>query len=142
MSQRTDGGPASKQAQRYISGMPNYGDGQELANLQASAPMAQTGVQAKSLAPSQVAQAASQGGQQQAMPQQQVVPLTAPTQRPDEPVTAGAASGPGPGVAALNLQSPDIAQYQTAKQGIQALASNPTASPALKALAQKFSQGY
>lgn len=39
---RTDGGPASKQAQRYISGMPNYGDGQELSDLQASAPMAAT----------------------------------------------------------------------------------------------------
>ena len=42
MSQRTDGGPASKQAQRYISGMPNYGDGQQLMDLQASAPMAST----------------------------------------------------------------------------------------------------
>ena len=39
MSRRTDGGPASKQATRYISGMPNYGDGQELQSLQASAPM-------------------------------------------------------------------------------------------------------
>ena len=42
LSQRTDGGVASKQAQRYMSGMPNYGDGQELANLQAQAPLAAT----------------------------------------------------------------------------------------------------
>ena len=39
LSRRTDGGVASKQAQRYISGMPNYGDGQDMANLQAQAPV-------------------------------------------------------------------------------------------------------
>jgi hypothetical protein len=121
--------------------MPSYGDGQDLVNLQAQAPMGATPNPGKPMAPSQVAAAAAQGGQQP-MQQQQVTPLLADTQRPAEPVTTGAASGPGAGPSVLNLQAPDIAQYQTAKQGIQALASNPTASPALKALAQKFSQGY
>ena len=39
-SRRTDGGTASKQAIRYVSGMPNYGDAQALMDMQASAPMA------------------------------------------------------------------------------------------------------
>jgi hypothetical protein len=42
LSQRTDGGPASKQAVRYASGMPNYGDGQDFLDIQSSAPMAET----------------------------------------------------------------------------------------------------
>jgi len=143
LSQRTDGGPASKQAQRYISGMPNYGDGQELALLQQQAPLSSSPAP-KPATPAQVRNAAQQSaptaqGAGQAQP---VVPLLADTQRPNEPVTAGAAAGPGVGPAALNLQSPDIAQYQTAKQGIQSMASNPQASPALKALAARFNQGY
>jgi hypothetical protein len=141
LSQRTDGGPASKQAQRYISGMPNYGDGQDLALLQKQAPMSAS-PSPKAATPAQVRNAVSQGQQQQGQPQQQITPLFAPTQRPDEPVTAGADSGPGPGSAALNLPSPDIAQYQTAKQGIQSMASNPNSSPALKALAARFNQVY
>jgi hypothetical protein len=32
-----------------------------------------------------------------------VTPLTAPTERPDEPLTAGMDFGPGPGSEALNL---------------------------------------
>jgi hypothetical protein len=93
MSQRTDGGPASKQAIRYISGMPNYGDGQELANLQAAAPMSASGTPASQ--PAQVS-----GGEP--AQQSQVIPIDAPTQRPGEPVTAGAASGPGPGPEVLH----------------------------------------
>jgi len=42
-----------------------------------------------------------------AMPQ--ITPLDAPTERPDEPVTAGAPSGPGPGPEALGLSSKTIA---------------------------------
>jgi len=140
LSQRTDGGPASKQALRYVAGMPNYGDAQSLMDMQASAPMAQTNNPPKS-APASSMQP-QQGGQQMAQPRPQITPLTAPTQRPDEPVTAGSPMGPGPGPEALNMPSPDIAQYQTAKQGIQALASTPNASPALKALAQRFNQVF
>jgi len=42
LSRRTDGGPGSKQAQRYIAGMPNYGDGQDMMQIQGGAPMAAT----------------------------------------------------------------------------------------------------
>jgi hypothetical protein len=96
MSRRTDGGPASKQAQRYISGMPNYGDGQQLMDLQASAPMAKTAT------PS--AQPLPMGEMGQAQ-QPSVIPIDAPSQRPNEPVTSGAAMGAGPGPEALNTPS-------------------------------------
>ena len=137
MSQRTDGGPASKQAQRYISGMPNYGDGQQLMDLQASAPMASTpGPKAPSK--TAITQAAQTAGPMQAMqPQAPLTPLSAPTQRPNEPVMTGVNAGAGLGASALGPQQ-DQVNYQNAKQYLQSMASNPTASPALKAIASRF----
>jgi len=84
LSQRTDGQPA-----RYASGMP-YGDGQDFYDIQTSAPMASTDNVA---AGKRVARRSSQGVAGTAP----VTPLFAPTERPEEPVTAGAAMGPGPG---------------------------------------------
>ena len=81
MSQRTDGGPAKP---TYVSGMP-YGEGQDFYDLQSSAPL---GAEA---AKPRRARGASQGGVP--LP----TPLFSPTQRPDEPVTAGAPIGPGAG---------------------------------------------
>ena len=134
MSRRTDGGVASKQAQRYISGMPNYGDGQDLANLQAQAPMSASGVHAQKMTPSQIAQAASNGQSQQA--QMPVTPLSAPTQRPNEPVTAGSPLGAGPGPEALGIHpAQTIPTGQSAKSLVQTLASHPDASPELQQLA-------
>ena len=128
LSQRTDGGPASKQAMRYVSGMPNYGDGTDMMQIQSGAPMAAT-PSPQPTSPAQMAQAA----QQQSQP---VTPLTAPTQRPNEPVTAGAASGPGVGPEALGIQPGQTIQpAQSAKQTVQALASHPDAGPELQALA-------
>ena len=136
LSQRTDGGAASKQALRYVSGMPNYGDGQELMDMQKSAPMAQTNNPAVSQA--QVNQAA-QGQQQQAPAQQNIVPLSAPTQRPNEPVTTGAASGPGFGPSILGIQPGQGMQTGlSAKSVVQGLASNPDASPELQRLASNL----
>lgn len=86
MSKRTDGGPA--QPMRYMAG-GDYGDGQAMMDLQRSAPM--------SASPQPQTRAQSAG--QQAGPS--VVPLGAPTQRPDEPVTAGSPMGDGPGPEAL-----------------------------------------
>lgn len=68
MSQRTDGGPADQKA-RWIP-QDQYGGATELMGIQRGAPM-------------------------EASPEP--VPLHAPTQYPHEPVTAGAARGPGPG---------------------------------------------
>lgn len=89
MSQRTDGGPAKP---TYVAGMP-YGEGQDFYDLQSSAPL---GAEA---AKPRRARGASQGG----------VPLPTPlfsaTQRPDEPVTAGAPFGPGAGPAPAAMPS-------------------------------------
>jgi len=136
LSRRTDGGVASKQAQRYISGMPNYGDGQEMANLQAQAPMSASSIQGQKMTPSQVAQAASNGQSQGQAQQMPVTPLTAPTQRPNEPVTAGSPLGAGPGPEALGIHPSQVMQGgQSAKSLVQTLASHPDASPELQQLA-------
>lgn len=133
-STRTDGGIASKQAQRYISGMPNYGDGQQVMDIQGGAPMA-----AAPAAPA-LPLTSSAGNGQSVQPA--VTSLTAPTQRPFEPVTAGSPLGAGPGPEALNLGAPDITQYQTVREGLQAYAAHPDASPAAKYLAQRINQVY
>ena len=87
LSQRTDGGPADSQAAQYVSGLP-YGEGQAFMATQQAAPMAASGM----------------------MPEPApVVPFNAPTQRPDEPVTAGADAGPGPGMSSLGLGAKDAA---------------------------------
>lgn len=74
MSKRTDLN-VSKQPARYISGMP-YGQGQATYEQQTAAPMAVN----------PLAEVASE-----------VTPITAATQRADEPVTAGIDMGAGPG---------------------------------------------
>jgi len=73
MSQRTDGGPASKQAARYMAG-GEYGDG-GLMDIQTAAPMAAT--------PDTLSTPMSQA--QRPAADQTVIPFNAPTQNPDEP---------------------------------------------------------
>jgi len=145
LSTRTDGpgSVASKQAMRYVAGMPNYGDGQELMNLQAQAPMSATRLGGNAPAPSALAAAAQQGAQQQQPQQggmaQQVTPLSAPTQRPNEPVTTGSPMGAGAGPEAIGIQPGQMTQGgQSAKNLVQALAANKDASPELQALANKL----
>jgi hypothetical protein len=145
MASRTDGGPASKQAVRYAAGEPGAED---FTNLQGQAPMAKTpGV--KGMPPSQVAQAAAQA--QQGQPAQaarpvpnpiSAIPLGAPTQNPNEPVTNGAAVGPGAGPEALILPNQVQSQYENAYQMFQAMAANPNASPATKYLAQRIGRAF
>ena len=140
LSRRTDGGPASKQAIRYESGMPAYGDAQALMDMQASAPMAKTNIPprpapASSMQPQQGGQA-----QLQPQPQQPIVPLTAPTQLPNEPVTAGAAMGAGPGLAAIGMNQMQMGGGSSARQAVQTLAASPDASPELKRLAAILGQ--
>jgi hypothetical protein len=79
MSERTDLN-VSKQPARYISGLPQ-GQGQATYDQQTAAPMAGTPEIFNS----------------------PITSLTAPTNRPNEPITAGADIGPGPGSDILNL---------------------------------------
>jgi hypothetical protein len=115
---RTDGGPASKQAQRYISGMPNYGDGQELMDLQASAPM--------SKAPGTPAGPTPTGEPQQAQAPQggpvdtsSLPSLGGPSERPWEHVTTPAPQAPqvdpriAENAALVNRYLPDLLHATT-----------------------------
>lgn len=85
LSQRTDGGP--QQTLANMTGMP-YGENAEFNTMQAAAPMSAAGqTTARAPRPRQPRGGGGQGP----------VPLFSPTQRPDEPVTAGAPFGAGEG---------------------------------------------
>lgn len=83
LSRRTDGGPAQVNAQ-----LPDaaYGEQAAFQSIQSGAPMAA----APPIPTPQMGGAAP-------TPVAPPVPLTAPTERPDEPISAGAPFGPGPG---------------------------------------------
>jgi hypothetical protein len=81
LSRRTDG-----QGAKYIAG-GEYGEGQEMMDLQTSAPMSKAPAAPRPRTGRQVV------SEEMAPP----TPLFAPTERPDEPITAGAPFGPGPG---------------------------------------------
>lgn len=120
LSRRTDGGPG--QPVRQL-GDAAYGEQATFRSDQQGAPMASGAVQP------------SQGPAQPPVDLSQVTPMGAPTQRPGEPVTAGAASGAGPGVNALGLapeQDPSR-QYLTSLLPMLELAANlPTAGIAFR----------
>lgn len=84
LSQRTDGGPA--QQLRHLTDA-QYGEDAAYTAQQRSAPLAQTGPPP-----------AAAAGTGEAQP---VTGFGDPSARPDEPVTAGAPLGPGPGMEAL-----------------------------------------
>lgn len=128
LSKRTDG-------KQPIMDIPSssYGDGVQTQAIQAGAPMAAVGMpSAPSAAPSGPPAAAP------VMP----TPLTAGSVLPDQPVTHGADSGPGPDSSSLNLGNPVQTQHSSALSLIQAAAQSPTASPAIQYLAQTLSQGF
>lgn len=100
LSRRTDGGPQQVNAQ--MTGMA-YGDNADFMDIQSGAPMAATpGVRP------------SRGGAAPAGPG--ATSLFSPTQRPNEPVTAGAPFGPGAGPDA-GLTSTGVAQQDAAMLG-------------------------
>lgn len=105
-----------------------YGEAKTFNELQQQAPLAQ------------VPQGGPAGQPPMRRPQvplkQAVTPLSAPTQRPDEPVTAGAALGPGPGPEVLgNAGTLQGANYTSGRQLLSMLAAQPAASPQVKGLA-------
>lgn len=66
-------------------------------------------------------------------------PLTAPTARPNEPLTAGAPFGPGPGPAPL--PSPQAQQYSNARDMLAGLAAAQPDNAALSYLAASAGRG-
>ena len=93
---RGGNGQSGTQAAKYVSGLP-YGEGQALMATQEAAPLAAAPSIEQSSMPSGLASAAAS---------QPVVGLNEPSARPNEPVTAGAGMGAGPGMDALG-PSPD-----------------------------------
>lgn len=83
-------GQSGTQPARYISGMP-YGEGQATYEQQTAAPMA---------GPTTPSMREQMGTPFMGM---EVTPLSAPSARPDEPITAGMDFGGGPGSEALAL---------------------------------------
>lgn len=111
LAKRTDGGPASKQAVRYASGMP-YGEGQDFLDIQSSAAMEKAPpVRTNTSTLAGIAAASAQGPQGP-----NVVPLNAPTQNPNQPVTHGADAGTGPGMDSLGLNTASNVQDQAFAQ--------------------------
>jgi len=102
LSRRTDG---AQPAMEMTGG--TYGENQELMDLQTSAPMAQ------------VETDPSAGAAQAAMAMPPVTPLFAPSQRPDEPATAGMPFGPGQMSAPMMPVNSSDSLRQTLLMGIQ-----------------------
>lgn len=115
LSRRTDGGPV--QAAKEMSAGGKYGERKELMELQQSAPM-------------QGNPTPSAPAPRITTPRQPVTNLFAPTERPQEPITAGAPVGPGRTPMA---QLPDrFAMLNKYMPALERLESNPEAPETFK----------
>lgn len=126
LSQRTDGGPGQP-----IREVPAayYGERQEMRDIQGGATMAQGSM------PTGSPVMPSNGSTPPSAPITPPTPLTAPTEYPDEPGTAGAALGPGPGPASVepNADAQRLLKYLPA---IMRQAESPDSGQQIKMLAQ------
>lgn len=115
LSQRTDGGPADKQPMRALPDA-KYGEQKDFQEIQAGAPM-----------------------EQAAMPPP--IPLSAPSGRPDEPVTMGADAGAGAGSSILGIPNPDQADLEALLPYLPVLefiANQPGAAPSTRAAIRRI----
>lgn len=129
LSRRTDGGPS--QAMRDLPDAA-YGEQASFREQQAGAPMA--------MAESALRPSPGEGGSAPV----DVVPFGAPSNRPDEPITAGAPVGLGPGPEALGLTTEEellkrdkqyLANYLPV---LEFLANRPNAMPSLRSMVRKI----
>lgn len=122
LARRTDGGPGdTRQPVRDLPN-PDYGEQSTFRADQTAAPMH--------------ASAGPDGGSPVGQADlSQVVPFGAPTQRPEQPVTAGAGAGDGPGSEALGTvgsNDPGIQYLRTNLPTLEKMADMPMASDAFK----------
>lgn len=109
-----------------------YGEAKEFNELQKQAPLANV---------PQPGPGGAAAPQPNPNPLASVVPLSAPTQRPDEPVTAGAPLGPGPGPEVMGpAMAARTAQYQSASQLLSSIAAS-SDNADLQALAANIKRG-
>ena len=127
LSRRTDTGTAQKLRDL---GDAQYGEAATFKDLQRSAPLAQTPQPGRSTVTS--------GSSTGTTPS--VTPLNAPTVRPNEPITAGAPVGPGPGPEALGLSMGEP-EYTTAKTTLQSIA-DASGSTEVQALLQSMNSRF
>ena len=115
------------------TGLP-YGESQALHQAQAALPIRNPTPQmatAPNTQPPDLNQALTDA---RGMPQSPSL-LTQPTQRPDEPITAGMATGPGPGPEVLNGVGSPQSSSVSAIGTLNKLAAMPTSSPDIRQLA-------
>jgi len=124
LSQRTDGGPA--QQLRHLPDA-QYGEDATFTAQQRSAPLAQVG-------PPPASQGSAGGGRE-------VVGFDAPSARPDEPVTAGAPLGPGPGMEALAPVLGPAESYGTLTSLLSGLAASDATGAVAGLLEQAMARG-
>lgn len=113
LSRRTDGGPTS-QPPMVANGGP-YGSRQDMEGIQSGAPLA-----------------GAPAGPSPA----DMIPMGAPSQNPEEPVTAGAALGPGIGPEAAGIASDESAtldQLAPLMRSFDAIANMPNATAQTRA---------
>lgn len=105
LSKRTDGGPA--QALRDLPDA-KYGENSQFQSLQQGAPLSASGPSGGNpgMGPGELPPNPAAG---------QVVPFNADSSRPNEPVTAGASMGPGPGLSALGGTPAQVGQQNMGK---------------------------
>lgn len=120
LSRRTDGGPS--QPIRELRNA-EYGEGKEFRELQQGAPLPSAPAVSTPKPPAASAQPAP------------TVPLNAPTQHADQPITSGADAGAGPDMASLGLPDQmdvDIAAMKSRLPALELLASHPGTSQAVR----------
>jgi hypothetical protein len=94
-------GKFSTRTDKLELGSTAYGEGVETQAIQSGAPLAKTGD----------VRPARAGDVREAAAEAPVTELFAPTQRPDEPITAGIDIGEGPGSNALMMRSQMTEKY-------------------------------
>ena len=140
LARRTDGGPGAKQP---VMTLPDakYGEAKAFKQQEQGAPMSALGGMPSPAGPGGPPAGPGPGGPAgQAMPDMPV-PLSDPTQRPDEPVTHGADAGPGPGSASLGLMSPAAQQHQDGMSTLQGMIAQSPDNPTLQWLSVALSRG-
>ena len=120
-------GNGGTQAAQAMTG-GQYGENKDMMEMQTSAPM--NASPTMPLTP-------SMGRSQTAPTEQQIVPLDAPTQRPEEPLTTGIDSGAGAGSEVMyandqTLATEDRKRMLTALPTLSILAESPSASNAFR----------
>jgi hypothetical protein len=96
-------GPGKFSSRTDLPPSSGYGEGVQTAEIASGAPMASTS-DVRGATNTELRAAGRQGQSAMGMQQTPLTPLFAPTQRPDEPVTAGIDIGPGAGSNALMMR--------------------------------------